>query len=75
MHLFSANTDLGLPLGIALGVGLPALLGIAVGSAYYFKQSKRKNTYLRKGSDVDDQTIYPGYQYVDNDNDISTTVF
>jgi hypothetical protein len=77
MHLFSAdsNTNLALVLGLSLGLGVPALLGVAAGSAYYIKQKKRKDPYLTEDYALDDQTIYPDYQYVDNDNDISATVF
>jgi hypothetical protein len=70
-----SNTNLALILGLSLGLGVPALLGVAAGSAYYIKQKKRKDPYLTEDYALDDQTIYPDYQYVDNDNDISATVF
>jgi hypothetical protein len=63
--LFLAGPNLGLILGISLGLGIPALFAVIAGLVYYCKRVKNKIRISIKGTDVDNSTRHSGYQQID----------
>ena len=67
------NDNLGLILGLSLGLGIPVVAGVLGGGAYYFLRKKREDRYLTSGIELEDRRTYPDYQYMENDG--STAFF
>lgn len=64
----SAGKNLGLILGLSLGLGIPALAAVAAGTGYYLKnKSKKPDRYYPNEYEVNEDRKKPkqsGYSYV-----------
>ena len=72
-YLAVKSNNLGLILGVSLGVGIPVLVSVLGGAAYYIKRNRRKDTYLTRGIELQDRTNDAEYQYMGNA--VSSTSF
>lgn len=67
------DNNLGLILGLSLGLGIPVVLAAVGGTAYYVNRNRRKDRYLTRGIELEDRTAQLDYPYMDNE--VSSTFF
>lgn len=73
LFLAAKKKNLGLILGLSLGLGIPVVLAVIGGGAYFFKRNRGKDKYLTRGIELDDRSNPLDYQYADNE--VSSTFF
>lgn len=70
-----ADSDLGLILGLSLGLGIPILLGVLGIIIYSVVKRKPREKYLMKDNNYYDLTTEPAANYDYYDQEASSTYF